>query len=193
MTSLSRSIALALALVAASCTSVPLTSLVSLARIDPRSTDLGQLRVAVRLPDALKPRPGGVKLDAVVKRPGAPDQTTSYALAPVDDPVERAAVPDDGESGSVHVFRMMSADVLRLSELRNRLYAEVDAGGEATLGLGIATKEFCRLGELSDGALPVTTYLATSETQGFVTVTRDIDLRSQPETAEHVKTLQACP
>ena len=56
------------------CSSVPLPSLVQLSRINAESTDLAALRVAVRLPDALKQRPAGVNVDALAKVSGEPDQ-----------------------------------------------------------------------------------------------------------------------
>ncbi len=67
MNRLVRVLASAAALTLAGCSSVPLTSIPRLARIDAKTTDLSMLRVAVQLPKVLRPRSGGVKLDVVTK------------------------------------------------------------------------------------------------------------------------------
>jgi hypothetical protein len=52
------------------CASVPLGSVVPLLRLDLATTRIEALRVAVRLPEAVRPRPGGVVLDVVLNRQG---------------------------------------------------------------------------------------------------------------------------
>ncbi len=57
-----RIMVLCAALAFGGCGTVPLASLPALSRIDIATTDPAVLRVAVRLPDAVKPRPGGVTM-----------------------------------------------------------------------------------------------------------------------------------
>ena len=85
MNHLRRARALAFAVMLAGCSSVPLSSLVQLTRINAETTDLAALRVAVRLPSALKPRPGGVNMDVLLKVTGEPDQKTTLFLAETHD------------------------------------------------------------------------------------------------------------
>ncbi|WP_265441687.1 hypothetical protein [Bradyrhizobium sp. SEMIA] len=80
MNGLARVLASAAALMLGGCGSVPLTSIPPLARIDARTTDLSMLRVAVQLPDALRSRSGGVKLDVVTKLAGEAEAKTSFAM-----------------------------------------------------------------------------------------------------------------
>jgi hypothetical protein len=76
-----RVMVLSAALAFAGCGTIPLASLPALSRIDIATTDPAVLRVAVRLPGAVKPRPGGVTMDAVMRESGAAERTaTSYLM-----------------------------------------------------------------------------------------------------------------
>src|SRR5262245_30809439 len=81
-------LAFGLAALLAGCGSVPLPSLVQLSRINAQTTDLTALRVAVRLPEAIKPRPGGVNMDVVAKVSGEPEQKTTLRLTETRDVVD---------------------------------------------------------------------------------------------------------
>nr|WP_294527086.1 hypothetical protein [uncultured Rhodopila sp.] len=71
---------LSAALAPGGCGSIPPASLPALSRIGIATTDPAVLRVAVRLPDAVKPRPGGVTMDAVTRGNGAADRTVSLGF-----------------------------------------------------------------------------------------------------------------
>ncbi len=177
----------------AGCMSVPLSSLVELSRIDFATTDLDVMRVAVRLPGAIRPRAGGVKMEAVRKIGDGEEETTTFLLVPATEPVDRAGPPNDGREGfATYVYRLAPADMKRFEALRADLMANKTAGKRVSLGLGIATTEFCRIRRVPDGPLPTTTYLLTSETARYIVLTNDYDLRKDEAVAKELPKLGAC-
>jgi hypothetical protein len=175
------------------CSSMPLPSLIQLSRISVETTDLAKLRVAVQLPNALKPRAGGVNMDVVVKVSGDVDQTTTFHLAEVRDPVELSALPGPARAGfSSYLFRLAPSDVDRFAALRAAVVGKRRDGRRGSVGIGIAAKEFCAVGPLSSGALLTTTYLSTSETNGYVVVSADFDLAQDKTIAQQLLRLGAC-
>lgn len=175
------------------CGSVPLGSLAELSRIDFETTDLAALRTALRLPDGLQPRPGGVKMDALVKVSGAADRKTTFVLKAEQDSSASPSLPDARGAGfSIYTYRLAQEDVGRLEAIRSELFRYRREGNSASLGLGIATEEFCLVKPLSAGPVLSTTYLLTSETRRYVTVTRDLDLRKEPAIKDQLATLGSC-
>lgn len=187
-----RLLACALALVLSGCGSVPLTSIAPLARIDAKTTDLSMLRVAVQLPDALRPRAGGVKLDVVVKVTGEPETKTSFAMTEVADARERSALPPPPAGASSTIYRLSPGDAARFDALRASVLEQSGKGRKGSMGLGVAAREFCRAGEAPSARLPVTIYLMTSETRSFVPVVKDFDLLGDPALAGGLASLDRC-
>src|SRR5215470_5637583 len=122
MNHLPRAYVLGLAVLLAGCSSIPLPSLVQLIRINAETTDLAELRVAVRLPDALKPRPGGVNMDVLVKASGAPDQKTTLQLTETRDPADLSGLSGAVRPGfSIYAYRLAPSDIERLVLMRAAL------------------------------------------------------------------------
>lgn len=185
--------ALALAVLLAGCSSVPLRSLIQLSRIDAKTTDLGMLRVAVRLPDAIKPRPGGVNMQVVTTVSGEPDQKTTFLLTETSDSVDLSGLAEVARPGSsTYAYRLAPGEIERLASLRAALVKKRQEGKSSSLGIGIATREFCLVGPLPSGPLLSTTYLSTSETRSYVVLTNDLDLRKEPMVAAELARLRPC-
>src|SRR5262249_24949513 len=104
------------------CSSVPLSSLVLLIRINAETTDLAALRVAVRLHSALKPRPGGVNMDVLLKVPGEPDQKTTFFLTETHDASDLSGLSAAARPGfSMYAYRLAPNDIERLLLMRAAL------------------------------------------------------------------------
>lgn len=188
-----RILILGLAIVLAGCTSVPLMSFVALSRIDFATTDLEAMRVAIRLPEAIQPRPGGVKMDAVKKLGVGLEEKTTFLLVPARDSGDRMSSVNTEKPGfATHIYRLSDADLKRFEALRADLVRSKQDGKRGSLGLGIATTEFCRVRPVPEGPLPATTYLLTSETARYVVVTDDYDLRKDESLARDLAILEAC-
>jgi len=140
MNRLARVLASAATLMVAGCGSVPLTSIPPLARIDARTTDLSMLRVAVQLPDALRPRSGGVKLDVVTKVAGEAETRTSFAMMEMSDPRDRAGLPAPPQGSSTYAYRLSPGDAARFEALRASMVEQGKQGKRGSMGLGVAAK-----------------------------------------------------
>lgn len=182
----------AAALMLASCSSVPLTSIPPLARIDAKTTDLSMLRVAVQLPDALRPRSEGVKLDVVTKVAGEPEAKTSFAMMDVSETRERTGLPLPPRGSSTYAYRLSPGEAARFEALRTSMIEQGSKGKRGSMGLGVAAKEFCRADSAPRASLPVTIYLMTSETRSFVPVVKDFDLLGDPAMAGGLESIQPC-
>jgi hypothetical protein len=169
-----------------------LSSLVQLTRINAETTDLAALRVAVRLPSALKPRPGGVNMDVSLKVT-EPDQKTTLFLAETHDAGDLSGLSGAARPGfSIYAYRLAPSDIERLILMRAALLKQRQDGKRGSLGVGIAAKEFCLVGALPSGSLLSTTYLLTSETRSYVVLTDDLDLGKEPAVAAELTRLKAC-
>src|SRR5262249_3788057 len=162
--------ALGLVTLLAGCGSVPLPSLIQLSRVNAQTTDLAMLRVAVRLPEAIKPRPGGVNMVVVVNAGGQPDQKITLLLSETRDDLSGLATRP---GFSTYAYRLAPRDIERLAVIRAELLRNRQEGAGGSLGIGIATKEFCLVGPLPPGPLLSTTYLWTSETRKYLVLPND--------------------
>ncbi|MDN5005766.1 hypothetical protein ACFQZO_33485 [Bradyrhizobium sp. GCM10027634] len=192
MNGLVRVLASAAALVLAGCSSVPLTSIPSLARIDAKTTDLSMLRVGVQLPDALRPRSGGVKLDVVTKVTGEAETKTSFAMMEISEARDRVGLPVPPQGSSTYAYRLSSGDAARFEALRASMIEQGKQGKRGSMGLGVAAREFCRANAAPQPSLPVTIYLMTSETKSFIPVVQDFDLLEDPAIAGGLGSIQPC-
>jgi hypothetical protein len=188
-----RILALVTVTLLAGCSTIPLGSIAPLSRIDIRTTDLAMLHVALRMPDALRPQPDGVKLDVLAKLEGEPDRTASFLLVETAEVDDLAELANDIRGGfSIHVYRLDPADFADFEALRQVVADKLRQGKRASLGFGVATKEFCHLGPLSDGPLLTTTYIWTSETRHYVVASANLDLRAQSDIAAQLSQLPPC-
>jgi hypothetical protein len=184
---------LALAAGLGGCGTVPLSSIQALSRIDIATTDPAVLRVAVRLPDAVKPRAGGVAMDAVTIISGAADEITTFPLVEAHDPADVAGLPPDLAPGvATYAYRLSADDLERFDALRQSVLRRHAQGERVSLGFGIATREFCRVGLLPPGPLPASTYLLTSETERYIVLTDGVDLRAEPKVLRELSELAPC-
>lgn len=167
-------VGLALTLLAG-CTSMPLTSMVKLARTDFATVDPAALRVALKLPDGVRPRPRGVRLRLTGTIDGA-TETQEFALADLADPGELVSLRGEVSKGTaIYAFRLEPADVPRLSAWRSDMLARKARGGHGSLTLGVAA-DGCRTGAMP-GIVLLTTYLRTDPGGDFFPLARDVDLR----------------
>jgi hypothetical protein len=192
MNRLVRGHAIAAALMLAGCSSMPLTSIPRLARIDAKTTDLSVLRVAVQLPEALRPRSGGVKLDVVTKLTGEAETKTIFSMMEISEARDRVGLPSAPQGAAIHAFRLVPGDAARFEALRATMLEQGKLGKRGSIGIGVAAKEFCRTNAARQASLPVTIYLMTSETKSFVPVVSDFDLLSDPALAGGLDAIQPC-
>ena len=186
-------LAAALAICLFSCSAVPLTSLPSLARINPRTTDFSVMMVALAAPRSIRAIEGSVQVEFKSRIDDEPERTDTFGLTLATAPVDLTdMVGTLREGDSLTVYALSPEDAFRLNNARDRLIAERAAGHKVKGSIGVIARSFCQAGGAPVGDLLVTTYLRTSETRNFVPLVRDFDLASQPELAASLRTLPAC-
>ena len=163
--------------IAGGCGHVPLTSLPKLSKIDFKTTKLAELRAGISLPGDIRSMPGGVTMTVTVEPREGGRHERSYALEQVRDPVELAALPVVVTPGRrFTVFRLSPEDATKFTAFREEYILRKDGNGNRG-SIALNAHKACRTGELADKPIPMTSYLKTSETQEYVMLTRDLDLR----------------
>lgn len=182
---------LGLVLLGTGCTSVPVSSLMKLGRVDFETTDLSALRAAVLLPSYLRPLPGTGQLTITLDRDDGTRLQESFGLRETDDPEAALLNEEEGKSGQRLYAYALSPEAARtLSRLRTQAAATHRPGTKQNLSLAIGAKA-CHVGKLPAGPLPMTSYLKTPETRSFVPLARNMDLRKLAPTK--VLDLAPCP
>jgi hypothetical protein len=169
------------ALALAGCGHMPVTSMVKLARVDFETSDPAQLRAAIKLPQALRTRPNGVSLRIAVRVGRAAEEARDFLLRELPLPSELAR--EAGADSHVFAYRIDEADLSRLAAFRAELLAEKSGGQGGSVSISVQPLA-CKTAELPEGPVYLTTYLRTAETGSYVTLARDVDLRTiAPEQA----------
>ena len=159
----------------AGCTTMPVTSMVKLARTDFTTIDPAALRIAVKLPLGLRPRREGVRL-RVAATVADVKQEQSFVLADLDDAGELLSLAGElSAKSSIYAFRLDPADVPRLVAMREDMLARKASGAKGSLTLSVGA-DACRTGPLPATTL-LTTYLRTEPAGDFFPLARDVDLR----------------
>ena len=174
------SAALTAALASAGCGHVPVSTMWALRNFDSLSVDPALLRAAVRLPRAFQPRPGGVKVVATWGKKGDPasEKKIEIVLQETSLAAEGPALAKEVRPNNyLQVYGVAPQDVPRLRALQAEI-ARAKAEKQAHHGsLGVGA-DACRIDELPEGPILMTTFLKTSDETGWLTVLKDIDLRS---------------
>lgn len=176
----SRVLALSSVLLLTGCGHVPVSTMWALRNFDSLSVDPAHLRAAVRLPRAFQPRPGGVKVVATWGRKGVPESEKKIEIALQETSLssEGPALAQEIRHGAyLQVYRVAPDDVPRLRALQAEI-ARAKAEKRADHGsLGVGA-DACRIDDLPDGPILMTTFLKMSDETGWLTVLKDIDLRT---------------
>src|SRR5215510_14053450 len=157
------------------CGHMPVTSMVKLARVDFETSDPAQLRAAIKLPRELRTRPNGVSLRIAVRVGRAPEEAREFLLRELPPPAELAR--EAGADSHIFAYRIDDADLPRLTAFRTELIAKKSSGQRGSITISVQPQA-CKAAELPDGPVYLTTYLQTAETGSYVTLARDVDLRT---------------
>jgi hypothetical protein len=159
--------------VVAGCTSMPVTSMVRLARTDFTTVDPAALRAALKLPDSIRPRVARLQLSVSV---GNDKQTEEFTLADLADPGELASLRSEVTAGtSIYGYRLAVADIARFTSVRADMLARKASGAGGRMAIGVSA-DGCRTGPLPE-TIPLTTFLRTEAGGDFFALARGVDLR----------------
>lgn len=180
-------------LLLSACGHVPLLSVLKLSRIDFKTTDPAGLRIAVKLPSSIKPQRDKLRLRVTVQLPSSDDTTQDFVLSEISDPSELAMLRKEVDAGAhVFAYRLDAAEASKLAAFREDLLRKRQEGSRGG-GLKInVVPEACRSGVIASGAVPFTTYLRTPETDGYLTLAEDVDMRTVLPGRDLVAEMPAC-
>jgi hypothetical protein len=184
---------LPLVLLLGACGHIPVMSMLKLARIDFKTTDPARLRIAVKLPSSIKPQRDKLRLRITVQIPNSADTVQDFVLSEISDPAELAMLRKDVDAGAhAFAYRLDMAEANKLAAFREELLRKKQEGSRGG-GLKIdVVPEACRSGEVVSGAVPFTTYLRTPETDGYLTLAEDVDMRTVVPGRDLVSEMPAC-
>jgi hypothetical protein len=168
-----RVFALCAAFALSACTSIPISSMYRLSRIDFLTTDLSRFRFALTIPNELRPQPGGVHMDLAFTQGDKPEEKRVVKLEQSTSAPDFVGLPVAPTGTKTYVYRLPQNQ-------------------KGSLSMGIAAKEFCATSAIPKAPLLVTTYVLSSENNEFVILTRDIDLRSDTTISASLDHLEAC-
>lgn len=169
------------ALPLAACGHVPVSTMWALRNLDATTLDPALLRAAVRLPDAIEPQPGGVRLEIGWWREGEEDKkrVVKFVLQETSSPADVEPLAFERKAGTrLWVYRADPADIPRIRALQAEAQDEkAKAPGKTHGSLGVSA-DACHRGEFADGPILMTTFLRVDLQRGYLPVVKDLDLRT---------------
>jgi hypothetical protein len=163
-------------LAATGCGHMPVASMVKLAQVDFQTTDPERLRVAVKLPNALRARVEGTVLRISVRVGRGEEESRDFALREITDRTELQTLAGEADAEArIFAYALAPSDVRELRLFRTALMQQQKgSGGSLTISVRPDT---CRTEPLPSGSVVFSSYLKTAETSGYVALARDVDLR----------------
>ena len=142
--------------------------------------DAGQVQVAVRLPAAVRVRPGSAVLTLAARRV-ASDETLEgrFVLEKLDTALASAELQAALRPGvRIEVFRIAESDLARLDSLQRWIRDWENEDPDDTQGSLTINVAGCRVGALAAGPVSASTYLRIDAAEDFILLTEDVDLRT---------------
>ena len=168
-----------IALFLAGCTSMPLTSMYKLSRIDPMEADPAQIKVAVRADEAI----GIGKGDAQIEfKFDAEDNSLNideiYLIEVVRDPVVQGDLyADKKPDESITILGLTASDAERMKQLQLEMAPFRNGDVEGSGSLRVNLNGMCLHSKLPPGEVQLDLFLQTSEQDGFFLMAKNLDMR----------------
>jgi hypothetical protein len=169
------------AMVLSACTSVPLTTLYKLNKIDPMEADPAQIKIAIRADDRIGIREGGAKIEVKFEaEDGSLNIDETYLVEIIRNPEMRAELFADKNPGeSVTVLGLTKSDIQRMRAVQSSVAAISKGDPEGTGSLGVFLDGVCLHSKMPEGDVLIDIFLQTSDQDGFFLLSRNLDLRKQ--------------
>jgi hypothetical protein len=161
------------------CSSMPVTTMYKLSRLEPLEADPAQIRVAVRADERIGIREGGVHIDLTFDADdGSLQVDETYIVEIIRDPVITPELFRDMAPGtSITVLQLSESDARRMREVQSLLARNKEHKGRASLGVGLSG--ICFHGPVPENEILLDIYMQTSNDDEFFVFTRSLDLREQ--------------
>ena len=185
-----------IALFLAGCTSMPLSTMYKLSRMDPMDADPAQIKVAVRADEAI----GIGKGDAQIEfKFDAEDESLHideiYLIEVVRNPVVQGELYADKKPGeSITVLGLTTSDAQRMRQLQLAMapYRNGDVEGSGSFRVNLSG--MCLHSKMPPGEARLDIFLQTSEQDGFFVMAKNLDMREVlAEEGTNMDELPDCP
>ncbi|HTO79805.1 MAG TPA: hypothetical protein VMJ31_08535 [Methylocystis sp.] len=181
-----------LALLLSACTHMPVSTMWALRNFDAATVDPATLRAAISLPESLEPQAGGVTLTVGWWRDGeeSAKREAKFILKETSSPQDVAPLAEEKRPGTrLYTYRVDPADYAEI-RARQKQFLEEKARnpGETHGSFGVGA-EACRRGEFPNGPLLTTSYLRTEGSGAYLTLLKNVDLRSAVTTEKPLDAL----
>lgn len=185
---------LAAAMLIAACTSIPLTSLPKLARLDMETVDPGRIEIAVRLPKQLDIPPGGVQVSLEFKNKTTGEELGGgFPLVPLDEPLTPFLQRKATKDRTVARFRLDEEQAEAIRDVRRAAFAQRDTcDGNCSISFAVETMPCVKAIGNPFRSLTFSVYLKTEEDGDFFTFINNKSARLDDELGEAVGGLKLC-
>ncbi len=157
------------------CNGAPLRDAYALRKVDPVTTDVQALRVAVAVPDTIRPTQEAVEMVASLTSPGGVAQMYTFDLIPIPNTPDLAKVAEDQPADmQVYGFRIVPDDIAAFEAFRTKARANKEDDGQGSLTVD---PKLCHEGAAPPDPLPLVIYLKTAELDRFVVLNSVKNLR----------------
>lgn len=189
---MTRALLALMALSLAGCTHMPVSTFWALRNFDAATVDPATLRAAIRLPEALEPQPGGVTLTVGWWQDAEEGvkHEAKFVLKESTAPQDVAPLSEEKRPGTrLYVYRVDPADYAEILSRQKQFTEEKTRSPGGTHGSFGVGAEACRRGEFPDGPLLTTSYLRTVPSGAYLTLLKNVDLRSAVTTEKPLDAL----
>lgn len=183
-------LALFAALVLIGCTTVPLTSMPRLARIDWEVTDISKAMIVLRYDEALRFDPSKIRFTFLIEeasvnsanvagKPGRWEFITYLEANRPDQEAHKLMARQEKGGMKLASLAFASDAVGKIHEFRETIKALQKADREGSAGIAISLGGACLDNSRVEGDARGDVWIRTEETRGFVLAMRNVDLTGQ--------------
>ena len=168
----------------AACSSIPITSLYKLYKLDPFRMSPQELRIIIRADEAISIRKGNISMNIGFK---AHDDSLTIDDTYLVEVERNGSLPtevlDDREPNeALTLLRLSEADARQLAETQKLLKPYADSDDESDAGegsFGISVTGVCLNKPIPPGKSRLTLYLQSSVEDGFFVFLKNLDMRKK--------------
>jgi hypothetical protein len=159
-----------LALLFVACTSIPISSMYSLSKIDPMTADPEQIRVAIRVDDSVNATRGSAQIVTTYQsEDGSIDEEHTFdvqmtSVQKLTAKLLKGTLPGE----KVTVMSLTAADAATMRGFQQRVFESQKAEVKATGSFSLRFGQLCLDRDLPEGDVPLTLFLKTQTNEDYI-------------------------
>jgi hypothetical protein len=174
---------LSLALCLGGCTSMPLSTMVRLYKMDPIDADPALIKIAVRADERIGIREGGARIVIGFEaEDGSLSIDETFIVEVIRNPGFSAELLSDRQPGeAITVLGLSDEEAQRMRAVQSSMAPHSNGEQEGKGSFQVIVDGACLNGDAPEGEVPVDIFLQTSAEDGFFVFVRNLDFREQAE------------